>query len=196
MRNHDEKRKDMIESVLPSTARTMARAERARLHRLDRRSTKIALGRDLDDPIGADIRRDFAEMIWARRAADKIGSLERWALAVIDRDPALRAASVEVQVEHFRQLLPDTKIGRHAISHVVFALRWRARPQWNGAARRHNVTADDVSRLLERDLHAELNRQLKQRHPSPRLLRGIDDIEDFAATADTAVAAIVARLLR
>jgi hypothetical protein len=196
VRNHDEKRKDMIESVLPSTARTMARAERARLHRRRRRSVNMELTTGSTDPVGRDVRSDVAELIYSRRAADKVAPLERWALAVIDRDPDLRDASVDEQVEYFRQLLPDTKIGRHAVSHVYFALEWRARRPWTGVVSRPTMTAEDVRRLLERDLHAELNRQLKQRHPAPRLLRGLDDVDAFVQAGDVEVARIVRRLLR
>jgi hypothetical protein len=197
MRNHAEKRKDMIESVLPSTARKMARAERARLHRRRRRSISIELTSGSDDPVGRDVRSEFAELIYSRRAADKVGSLERWAIALIDRDCALREAGVDQQLDHFRRLLPNTKIGRHALSHIGFALRWRAREPWRGWVRPPVVTEDEVHRLYERGLHDELNRQLKQRLDAPRLLRGLDDIEAFAAAAaDPEVERIVKRLLR
>lgn len=196
VRNHAEKRKDMIESVLPSTARKMARAEQARLHRRRRRSVNIELTAGSDDPIGRDVRSEVAELIYSRRAADKVGSLERWALALIDRNPALRDADVDDQLEHFRRLLPDTKIGRHALSHIGFTLRWRAREPWQGTDRPPVVSKAEVQRLYERGLHDELNRQLKQRHESPRLLGGLDDIEAFVAAADGEVRRIVKRLLR
>lgn len=196
MRNHAEKRKDMIESVLPSTARKMARDERASLHRRHRRSVTIELTSGSDDPVGRDLRSDFEELIYSRRAADKVGSLERWALAIVDRDAALRDADIDDQVDHFRRLLPDTKIGRHALSHIGFALRWRVREPWVGRERIPVVTVEDVRRLYERGVHDELNRQLKQRHESPRLLRGLDDIDAFVAAADAEVGRIVKRLLR
>lgn len=196
MRNHAEKRKDMIESVLPSTARKMARDERAHLHRRHRRSVTLALTSGSDDPVGRDNRSDFAELVYSRRAADKVAPLERWAIALIDRDPVLRTATVDEQLDHFRRLLPDTKIGRHALSHIGFALEWQAREPWSGRASAPFVTEDDVRRLYERGAHDELNRQLKQRHEAPRLLRGLDDIEAFVATADEVVGRIVKRLLR
>lgn len=196
MRNHAEKRKDMIESVLPSTARKMARDERASLHRRHRRSVTIELTSGSEDPVGRDLRSDFEELIYSRRSADKTAPLERWALALVDRDAALRDAEVGEQVEHFRRLLPNTKIGRHALGHIDMALRWRGREPWQGRDRRPAVAVDDVRVLYERGLHDELNRQLKQRHPAPRLLRGLDDIDAFVAAADTAVGRIVKRLLR
>jgi hypothetical protein len=196
MRNHAEKRKDMIESVLPSTARKMARDMRASMHRRHRRRVNVALQAGSDDPLGTDIRTDLSELVYGRRAADKTGSLERWALALVDRDPTLRDAGIHNQLHHFRRLLPDTKIGRHALSHIDVALRWRARKPWQGRERTPLVTVDDVRALYERGVHDELNRQLKQRHEAPRILRGVDDIEAFVDAADAEVGRIVRRLLR
>jgi hypothetical protein len=196
VRNHAEKRKDMVESVLPSTARKMARAERARLHRRRRHSVNIELTSGSDDPVGFDVRSEVAELIYSRRAADKVAPLERWAIALVERDPVLRNADVDDQLDHFRQLLPDTKIGRHALTHIGFALRWRVREPWRVWDRPRSVTEDQVQRLYERGLHHELNRQLKQRHESPRLLRGLDDIDAFVTAADAEVGRIVQRLLR
>lgn len=196
VRNHAEKRKDMIESVLPSTARKMAREMRTSMHRRHRRRVNVALQVGADDPLGTDVRPDLSELVYARRAADKAGSLERWALALVDRDSALRDACIDDQVDHFRRLLPDTKIGRHALSHIDLALRWRVREPWQGRDRPPFVTAEQVRAAYERGLHDELNRQLKQWHEAPRPLRGLDDIEAFAAAADGVVGRIVQRLLR
>lgn len=196
MRNHSEKRKDMVESVLPSTARKMAREKRASIHRRHRRSVNVALQSGVDDPVGTDRRPDLADLVEDRRGADKISSLERWALAIVDRDAALRVAGIEQQIDHFRRLLPDTKIGRHALSHIDAALRWRSRERWKGRERSPVITVDEVRAIYERGVHDELNRQLKQRHESPRLLRGLDDLDAFAMAADAEVGRIVKRLLQ
>ncbi|ONH23422.1 hypothetical protein [Pseudofrankia asymbiotica] len=149
MRNHDEKIKDMAESVLPSTARRSARELRRRAHRRQRarqRDLLIAIrdGYDHDyDEVGmgadfadADADADFAErrrrgdidaMVWRRRFADKTGSLVRWAVSQVERDDDLREASADEQRDHFARLLPDNLIGRHAVQHIESALEHRAR---------------------------------------------------------------------
>lgn len=96
MRNHDEKIKDMVESVLPSTRRQTARTERRIVHKKQRTRQ-----RDMLRNMAAESDRDFREgrrlaaisnMVWDRRAADNVGALVRWARAVVERDPVLAAA--------------------------------------------------------------------------------------------------------
>lgn len=157
MRNHDEKVKDMAESVLPSTGRRSARELRRRAHRRHRarqRDLLIAIrdgyaagcrddadyyadddadlrgaGGDVVDVDFAERRRsqDIDTMVWQRRFADKTGSLTRWAASRVDRDDDLRYAPVDEQRDHFARLLPDNLIGRHAVQHIESALEYRAR---------------------------------------------------------------------
>ena len=141
MRNHNEKAKDMAESVLPSKARHRSRKERRTIHESERARAKQAISRYLarpdlgDEIIDAHVGRgisksDMAEMVWERRSADKIGSLVRWALRRVETDSRLSNACVAEQVEYFRRLMPDNLIGRHAVSHietVLVARDWESR---------------------------------------------------------------------
>lgn len=129
MRNHDQKNKDMCESVLPSTSRQNARELRRIAHGTNRAAERVALrgiGRiDYEGRLSdADVRRRGAvgEMVRDRRAADKISSLVRWARVTVQHDPKLRNAEREDVLGHFASLLPDNTIGRHAVQHIDYGL--------------------------------------------------------------------------
>lgn len=92
MQNHDQKITDVIRSVLPSTARRDARRTRQLIHRAARRKVNVAL-RAGDVDAFVDIRGPIEEMIWDRRAGDKVGPLVRWALHQVRHDPRLRSSS-------------------------------------------------------------------------------------------------------
>lgn len=209
MRNHDEKIKDMAESILPSTARKGARQERARIHRRERAQARAALYglrgcADPDDSDGdgfAADRRGIQEMVWDRRSADKVGPLLRWAERTIAADPRLAEASYEERYDHFARLLPDNTIGRHALQHLRLVLRdpdWRTRwVAWRAEravrdAERRSALCDAVKAILEAGAHGELNRRIKCAIPAEgytphfssrarprRLLLGAHDVEDF-----------------
>lgn len=189
MQNHDEKITDVIRSVLPSTARRDARRTRQLIHRAARRKVKVALrAGDMDAVV--DIRGPIEDMVWDRRAGDKVGPLVRWALHQVGHDPRLREASLAERIDHFRQLLLNNTIGRHALSHIAWPLErldaeprtFRDRPGCIGAVRA----------LYEAGYHGELNARLKiQQLP---LLDGAHDIESFAAGAGTATRSIVGAL--
>jgi hypothetical protein len=147
-------------------------------------------------------------MVVDRRSADKIGPLTRWAVRTIEQDPGLRDAALADQVAYFAAMLPTDVIGRHAVFHIEFALRWRfhrdsARRYWGPppgptrAERRAQVVAD-ARVVLESGRHRELNVALRRAYaagaPVPvrrrraeepvrlavRLLAGLDDIDAFA----------------
>lgn len=107
MRNHNEKVRDITRSVLPSTSRRSASHTRKLIHRAERRGVAAALRRGDDPIIIRSHRGDITEMVWERRGADKVAPLVRWALHRARTNPELRDASLDDQVEHFRQLLPD-----------------------------------------------------------------------------------------
>jgi hypothetical protein len=79
VQNHDEKVTDIIRSVLPSTARCDTRATRRSIHRAARRKVNAAL-RAGDSDAFVDVRGAIEEMVWDRRAVDKVARLMRWAL--------------------------------------------------------------------------------------------------------------------
>jgi hypothetical protein len=47
-----------------------------------------------------------------------VAPLVRWALHHARTDPSLRSSTAD-RLDHFRQLLPGTTIGRHALSHIA-----------------------------------------------------------------------------
>lgn len=229
MHNHDEKTKDMAESVLPSCARRFARAERRRIHQAQRARQRLALA-ELDPGTVGDFAPDFREgrrlsaiewMVWERRAADKIGPLTRWAVAVVRAEPDLRDAGLDVQVEHFAALFPDNLIGRHAVQHIRWALEyetnrhvWQDRRMWSAQRQQQEHRAQvtvDVRRIVEAGAHGDLNDALRRHHQlaevdggkpvasrPARYLLGVHDIDAFAAEVapDDGVRALIADLAR
>lgn len=184
MRNHDQKTKNMQRSVLPSTRRKAARAERRQIHKRARSRERDALDgfERAADPYGFD--PDFGEgvrksttgwMVLDRRAGDKIGPLTRWTVRTVETDPELRDAALHEQVAYFAALLPDDLIGGHAVFHIRWALRWRfhrdtTQRSWRPAnwdrrptreERRARVAAD-ARRILEHGRHRELNAALRR----------------------------------
>jgi hypothetical protein len=123
----------------------------------------------------------------------------------VDTDPALVSCPCPEQVEAFRALLPNSLIGRHALSHIDAALRWRhwrldrTQPWWSVRAERDlDQVRAQVRVILEAGLHKELNRRIKDAFNrqnlhidtasraslvSSRLLLGVHDVDDFAAYA-------------
>jgi hypothetical protein len=192
VQNHDEKVTDMIRSVLPSTARRRARFIRRRIHRAERRTVKDRL-RAGDDAAVVDTRGAISDMVWDRRTADKVAPLVRWALHHVRTDPALRDTSTAERLAHFRQLLPDNTIGRHALSHIAWPLEHLERSHHPRSRRwRPPSIAPTVRALYEAGYHGELNKRLKVRLLPT--LAGIHDIDRFAETAGQAERAVVAAL--
>lgn len=140
MRNHGEKHKDMIESVLPSRARKAARQDRRLLHHQARarQRTALAVVAAGQDDEGVDFREGrrksaLKSFVRDRRDADNVGALTRWAAATVRADPALRSAPVREQVAYFAAILPAGLIGRHAVSHIEAALEFGGRSSfWPG----------------------------------------------------------------
>jgi hypothetical protein len=208
VRNHDEKVKDMSRSVLPSKGRESARYRRRAIHKRQRAhelAAVTAYRRDADpESVTPDVwgthAPDITEMVWNRRAADKVGPLIRWARATIAASPTLRPASVEEQVAYFAGLLPDTTIGRHAIMHIQQDLKWHAR--WAqyyarprtapGRGPQVMETERQLREILAAGLHGALNAELRRlvdrqvvpprASPTPhRPLLGGHDVAAFAA---------------
>jgi hypothetical protein len=204
VRNHGQKIKDMSRSVLPSTGRKSARDNRKIIHKQQRARELAAVTvyrRDTDPgSVTPDVRGtygpDITQMVWSRRARDKVGPLIRWAEAVIAADPFLRAASRAEQIAYFARLMPDTTIGRHAVQHIEWALEWHERRARYNASRPSapgphvGEMERQLRQILETGLHATLNAGLRRladiqgdrSHATPmpcRLLLGSHDIEAF-----------------
>jgi hypothetical protein len=207
VKNHGDKTKDMIESVLPSTARKQARERRRLIHKQARARQRVALAAITAsyDDTSIDFRdgRRRSELKWMvldRRAADNVGALTRWATAVVAADATLRDAPVHVQVAHFAAILPADVIGRHAVQHIEWALTYLAqrpmsdarRASWRDrAAKRQQALAEALSQVIAQGRHRAFNNALRcayrehsMQEPPPaktRYLLGAHDIEAFSA---------------
>jgi len=207
VRNHGEKTKDMIESVLPSTARKRAREERRLIHRRARARQRVALAavRATRDDTSVDFRdgRRRSELKWMvldRRAADNVGALTRWAAAVVAADARLRNAPVHVQVAHFATILPAGVIGAHAVQHIEWALTYLARrPAWeegrapwrNRSRNRQQTLAEALHQVIVQGRHRDFNDALRREYAAQvvpesrpagiRFLLGAHDIDAFSA---------------
>jgi hypothetical protein len=212
VRNHNEKIKDMAESVLPSTRREATRKERRLIHQRTRARSRgtIAAFRTISpdefDDTTPDERGDIGWLVDERRSADKVASLQRWAVRRVAKRPGLAGASLRDQIDHFRDLLPDNTIGRHALGHIAGSLWWefhrtpgsapaiedqallgRGYWPWGSAPCRSAPDRErlvrDVRRILELGLHRDLNdavRRMAAAEAVPRrLLGGAHDVEAF-----------------
>jgi hypothetical protein len=172
----EEKRRDMIRSILPSTARKGARKDRSLAHRRHRAAVRSEIQNhilwedEIDNTAVADIRRRKAiqYMMWDRRGADKIGPICHWGYEVTKHLPE------EDRLNTLRSWLPDNTIGRHAISHLrnVDGLEdpsepyryWRYFSNDNYTVRQEEekeLFHRQVTLLVEHGYHAELNRRVK-----------------------------------
>ena len=205
MHNHDQKARDMARSVLPSKGRQRARKERRLIHHSERRGVRVALhtGRRLDPELVEVPARDRSaiwEFVIERRYADKLGPLTRWAERTVATDPALSDAEPLDRLDHFRDLLPDNKIGRHAVSHVAWSVGVRERHRWRFDSRPAPVDLlpGAIELILAAGANGDLNRAIKAtvdpwrvemseagervRVPHPWvLLGGRDDADRFLA---------------
>lgn len=128
----DDKPLEMARSILPSTARRMAREDKRYVHSRRRQAVRDELhfyeGQRVEDVVEVEPeevappkvgrRRSKAESDvmynrFERRAADKLAHFERWAQRITEGVP------VEEQMDYMRRLLPDNGIiGAHAMSHL------------------------------------------------------------------------------
>ena len=122
MRNHNEKLKDMAESVLPSTHRRSARIDAEFIRRRNRRAVRVRLGAlrydDYDDSGVVVDEYPYIELNQIRqyrREGDKL-SIVHWAEQV--RAKKLNELPDAEAYEYFRRVLPDNLIGRHALGHI------------------------------------------------------------------------------
>lgn len=206
MRNHYEKAKDMAESVLPSTGRVGAAKARRAIHHSERVRARAALSRYLVDPgrgdeqadvhvAGRHYRRDISELVWDRRAHDKVGPLCRWAVRRVATNPELADLDVAGQVEALHKVLPDNLIGRHALSHIERAIesdritRDRGRRPASSSYREARVAflREQLRFVLDFGRHGQFNRAIKTAQAgseSPvRVLLGAHDLDAFAEYA-------------
>ena len=194
------KRRQMARSLLPSTARREAARDLARVRRRGRRqladdlrflSGPAAVVAERWDDATFDGRawpqREIKEAVWDRRAYDKVGPFERWAVAVTAHlEPPDR-------LDAMRGLVPPGLMGRHALSHIDFLdhfsghlpPRYRDRPAAKPARSGPDYGAE-LRRVLAEGRLGEFNRWMKRpefakadAEPACRTLAGQHDIEAF-----------------
>lgn len=125
-----EKVHHMVRSILPSTKRKSAKEGKDRLHRQNRRRSSHNLNQYrgyasdviedyLDD--STDLlywvdphNNDWDNIVWERRAADKLTHFENWAYEITKHLP------VEDRFSKIAGMVPNGVIGNHALSHLDF----------------------------------------------------------------------------
>jgi hypothetical protein len=164
-----KKLQTMIRSILPSTARKLAREMKRRNCRKVRRATRQALhcvgpGGETD----AWLRREpkQREVVLERRGYDKLNHFMRWCNA------HTRGMSDKEAIDYVRGIVPRNLIGKHALDHwriyVEFGGRSGRGNGWRAADRRARQEYVDticgrIRRLLvlRPEFHGELNRVIK-----------------------------------
>ena len=203
MRSSATKHRDMARSILPSRARSMpaqlATVRRAARHRVARDLASLARSRpdewddwdawDEDGDRRAYPDREIGQLVYWRRAADKLNHFERWAIEVTKHLP------IEDRLGHMRAVLPRGLIGDHAMSHL------RQRPELNPSHYRHGFVGPRTSQVraarrqaehdrlrkllvavLECGGHGALNRAMKSAVDEggrPRTLADLHDLDPF-----------------
>lgn len=118
----DDKIRDMVRSILPSTARNYARRHKRQIARSNRRAERIAVeDMDYEDGLDFDDRQRNIDLSWMkseRRTHDKVKPLMRWAPKVTKGLPDKRVAQL-------RAMMPKNTIGEHAIGHVEYLSQFR-----------------------------------------------------------------------
>jgi hypothetical protein len=159
----DDKVKDIIESLLPSSARKNARIDRKAAHRKERRKVRRFPLEYTPDRVR---RHEINEMMWTRRANDKVSSFMRWAVKASEHldDP-------EDRFNYIKSLVPDNTIGRHALSHIDYLDEFDFREYNYG---RRNYTK------AEREEHADA----REREREERYLVAVQKLYDVIASGD------------
>lgn len=134
MQYGENKRRTMMRSILPSTARKGAREDKNAINRRRRARVRSDLHDvwDLEsaeewdaDWIHKDLDYKTTYVVWDRRGADKVSHFIRWAEA--------KTAHIEddhEKIPYMRQFLPNNMIGRHAESHLPYDWDPNAHARW------------------------------------------------------------------
>ncbi len=187
MRN--DKLRDMIRSILPSTYRRYARMAKAGRKRALRHAIHVEVRVEDHEETAADLLRDVRvnDIVRDRRSGDKLHHFMRWCEAITE------GMSTQEALEYVRAILPKSLIGDHAYGHWrTYCKRRRFRESFVPYAeqnRRQEQSSRDsaifrLRRALRADpeLHTRLNAEIKRRtllDEPRRLLMGLHDIEAF-----------------
>lgn len=173
----EAKRRDIIESVLPSTRRKSAREDLAAVKRHNRRAIRQAYQKyrwddpdDVEFDFNMDCDREVRQIMWTRRDGDKLGALIRWTEVTVKQwEPHERYGRMKA-------MLPDNTIGRHALGHVNHLTKeddwapyswknWKATQAAN-AARARAEFVEAIRRQMDRHgFHSKVNRAIKDADP-------------------------------
>lgn len=186
----DEKARQMARSILPSTARKGALDDLNEYRRTERKrgndrlqkyrnlslSEAIETYEDDNDPLDEwrSIPRacGWDDPVWERRANDKVAPIMRWAEAVTKDMPE------GTRLDYLRTIMPNNKIGRHAVSHCRHIepprnpfeygrLPSRLSEYRKAADERREREAAQIRRdlnwIIESGLHRRFNQILKSR---------------------------------
>ena len=181
---NDDKVRDMIRAILPSTARRAARERKRMENRRVRRAVRAALR---CGDLGADLHRgaQHGGTVQLRRAADKLGPFLRWCRS------RTRGMNGRQSLEAVRVLLPRTTIGDHAYSHWELEVRYGGHVSFREAQRRVAQSLYDSTRhrlrqalsvdpALQGRLNAAIKAVMTMEPVGPRrLLLGIHDVDAF-----------------
>jgi hypothetical protein len=197
------KRRDMSRSVLPSTRRRAAAKDLAGVRRSHRREVRKQL-RTFVDPMRVDDlefhdlsdyhrypTRATREVVFARRNADKVAPLMRWAVG------STRSIRHEDRLSHLAAILPANLIGRHAMTHLDWMQELNPIKKWSifwfspREARDPNELREAIESVMDAGYHRAFNAFVKGGVSSEvmgeepvqacRLLLGLHDIESFVA---------------
>ena len=201
MRNHDEKRRDMCRSILPSTARRSARQNKALLKRSHRSHIRQVLRKwstfddpwefegfaheDTNRPIcgGVSWMDTMQDVVDDRRQRDNVGALVNWVKAIRDDLPG---EDDEAKFEALRAMLPKNLIGRHALSHVDYLFDLPAKRYYYRHRRRYEWDEEiEAQRFLDfvtavRQLVIIEHRYVNEVFRGRETCRGLHDVDRFA----------------
>lgn len=189
----EAKKRNMARSILPSTARKGAREDLAQAKRSARSKVNQSLSRfkgyadevvDLYDEDSDDLEfypdHRISEIMWERRASDKVGPVQRWAVAIT------KDIRKQDRLSYMMSLMPDNTIGRHACDHVAwmeeFDVEHDPRLHWYGSFGYYGFTREERAWMRNCEI-ANLVERMKRIFEVPRAHKRFND-SDVAWTRE------------
>ena len=180
-----DKLRDMVRSILPSKNREAARAAKALTNRVHRRGVRVHLHHDDRDRVDLTRAASQSSNVQWRRGGDKLNHFIRWC------EQITAGMTTDDALSYVRAILPRTLVGDHAYGHWERHRRpWISRFSFPRAQTAQSFIDSTTFRLrralgIDPELHARINRSIKDRKPLDqprRLLAGMHDIEAFVKT--------------
>ena len=180
-----DKLRDMVRSILPSKNRKPARVMKALTNRAHRRGVHVHLVHDDRERVDLTRAASQSSNVWHRRNGDKLNHFMRWCERIT------AGMTTQEALDYVRGILPRTLVGDHAYLHWEQHRRPRfGRFNFPRAQTPQSFIDSTTFRLqralsIDPELHARLNRAIKERKPLDqprRLLAGMHDVEAFVKT--------------